>query len=299
MVPCLPEATQAAKELTCHALQIPWYHIPVGIFSVAAALAAVVMAAKDDAGRGWKGFWLVLIFAFTAAELRMIIWSDSDAKNERDYSTCELQKNFQTTQKENQKDLDQTMCQVNQVFGKTKEAADTATKAVNEITGGNSFAYVIPSTKVNGELENQRGFSLLVTNNGGQILSGVSVSVSLAKWISSAGRTVIDDGIMHPISIGALAAHETKLLPGRLISATDEFTNDAAKYLISVSAQNGTVQEELDFRLHADGAGWDYKARITKTIDSKEVTLKSIDWTYSSPFQSEQMILNPNYPRRR
>ncbi len=100
---------EAAKEsITCQPFHAPWYHVPVGVFAVLTGLAAAVMAIKEKASWRWKGAWLVAIFLFTAAELRMIIWSDADAAREKEYASCLVEKDFQGIEDQDQKQFEAT-----------------------------------------------------------------------------------------------------------------------------------------------------------------------------------------------
>lgn len=186
MLPCLPEATQVVNLPTCIALQVPWYHLPVGVFAILAGFAAVLMALRENLSRREKILWIVAVSLLTVGELRMIVWSDTDAKRERDYSECQLKNNFQTIQDKNQRAFDQTMCRVNQVFGKTEDAADTATHAVNAITGGNSFGFVVPQpwgVKI----------PLVVWNHGDEPLTGVTITIARTQnpdWASDFFRPI-------------------------------------------------------------------------------------------------------------
>jgi len=135
-------ATQVVA-ITCQAPQAQWYHVPAGIFAILTGLAAVVMSLREKPSRKWRGAWFLTIFLFTAAELRMIVWSDADAAKEREFASCQMEKNFQAIETENQQQFQKTISGVDQVFEKTKGAADTATKAVSILTGGNSFAVLL------------------------------------------------------------------------------------------------------------------------------------------------------------
>lgn len=129
--------------ITCQAPHAPWYHIPTGIFAILTGLAAAVMSLKEKPSWKWKGAWLLAIFSFTAIELRMIVWSDDNAAKEREYASCQVEKNFQTIETESQQQFRETISGVGQVFDKTKGAADTVSKAVNILTGGDSFAVLV------------------------------------------------------------------------------------------------------------------------------------------------------------
>src|ERR1039458_253920 len=118
---CASQVLDSARSATisCPTGSTPWFHFPVGIFAVLTGCAAAVAAFRVGAmGNKERAGWVLVFALFTAAELRMIVWSDADAKNERNHSECVLQQNFQVIERENQQTFKETMCGVEKVFDK-------------------------------------------------------------------------------------------------------------------------------------------------------------------------------------
>jgi len=255
-----------------------WYHLPVGIFAVAAGASAAAMAIKEQAGWTWKGSWLLLVFLFTAVELRMIVWSDADAKREREFSECKVENNFQTIERENQDTFRETMCEVGKVFSNTEQNVDLTKKTLQNLTGGGSYGYVIPTTLRFGHVK------LLLQGKGDNILLGVKVRITENK----AQESDADDE--HDFPIGSLQPSGSLVLPVELHPHLDSQTG-LTQYHVEVSAQNGTVEETIDFRRSNADPWLVYAYRLTLTKytpiatksgfipDQKGRVLIKTDWT--------------------
>jgi hypothetical protein len=232
-----PLAVQAVT-ITCQVTHAPWYHLPVGIFAVLTGLAAAVMSLREKSSWKWKGAWLFAIFLLTAAELRMIVWSDSDAAEERAYAACENQQQFQNT-----------MSGVGQVFDKTKLAADTATQAVKEITGGDSWGWVslIPFRN------NPNKFYFSVSNEGKKYaLRGVRLAVLDETDMSNPLR-------MKQCDIGDIPPHTGYSAP--FTDSCNITLNPLIKdhLLIIVGALNGGTYEDLFITASPNGPVQSYE----------------------------------------
>jgi hypothetical protein len=270
--------------IQCLAPNHPWWHPPVGIFiAIAGSLGVVLVLVRDirKMSRWEKVIWIAAIAVLTISELRTIIASGQDAEKQKVYDECILEQNFQTIESESQHQFSSTMDGVNKVFAKTEEAADTATNAVNQITGGKAFAYLIPSTVVLPGYVQMNAFSTNIKNNGGQILTEVSVSLARVVKEGEDGQWAgsrMDSGLMSPVPVGSLAPHESRLTPTIYIDPKT-FVDHEAHYRAVVYAQNGQILEDIYLRPAKGGIGWAYRLKIERPLNGKEVLLKSIDWT--------------------
>jgi len=270
--------TFRAATVECHPTFAPWYHLPVGIFAILAGACAVMVAMKEHARWAWKGPWLLLIIVFTAAELRMIKWSDADARKEKEYSECKIQRNFQAIERENQATFRETMCEVSKVLDKTERVVNLSRTTLGNITGGGSYAYVIPSGLRLGRV------GLVLQGNGANILIGVKVRISETKL----SQPQIDDE--HVIDIGSLPPYGTFYLPVELHPNLDPQTG-LTNYHVEVSAQNGAVEETIELRKSKDDPLMIYACRLTATMYTplvskpgdaprqKETNLMKTDWS--------------------
>ena len=269
--------------IACQAPSSPWYHMPVGIFAVAAGASAAAMAIKENARWMWKGAWLLMVFVLTAAELRMIVWSDADAKKERGYSECQLEQNFQTIERENQEAFSETICGVGRVFQKTEQAADKATVAVNNITGGQSFAYLLPQP-----VDGAEGYSVNVFNDGKNVLTGVTVRVGRVKGEREHEEEYwIDSSAMHAIPMYTIGPHSHALVPNYWIYPVENGVL-ATHFFAIVSAQNGDVLQDIFFRPAKKGKAYAFRFTVKRAKNMpgkypKYTTLKTSGWIEPKP----------------
>jgi len=140
--------------IQCSAPHAPWYHLPVGIFAVLAGLGAAIMSLREKPAWKWKAPWLLAIFLFTAGELQMIVWSDADAAEKRDYAACQLEKNFQTIETESQRQFAITAGRLGKVITAQTIALATENKMLMQTMGGAAYPkfYVLPPISHNDDL---------------------------------------------------------------------------------------------------------------------------------------------------
>ena len=249
--------------ISCHApSSAPWFHLPVGVFAILTGCAAAIAAFRvEKMQKGERAAWVIVFALFTAAELRMIVWSDVDAKKEREYSECEVQRHFQEIERENQQTFQQTMCEVGKVFGKTTQAADSirgvatlAKQSLEDITGGISYAYLRP------DFSETRPTALWkIHNYGKNSLSGIVVKVYPIESGSIEPFGNPNTVIMAPASVfqvGTLGGHS-----GETISNTILVPKHSS-YEIYIMAQNGTTTENLLLRPSADGKSYAYRLEV-------------------------------------
>jgi hypothetical protein len=119
--------------ITCSAPAAPWWHFSVGIcIGIAGGLGIIVPLLREQMGRREKLIWSFVIVCLTVLELRMIILSDRDARNESDYAQCLQLQQFQAVQNESQRQFQATMGQAKKVFNEAGQAANTASEAVDK-----------------------------------------------------------------------------------------------------------------------------------------------------------------------
>jgi hypothetical protein len=102
-----------------------------------------------------KVIWIVGISLLTILELKMIMWSDADAAKEREYATCQMEKNFESIEAENQQQFAATTCGLEEVIKRETMALGTENKTLTETMGGTSFPLFIatlPNSPAGGEL---------------------------------------------------------------------------------------------------------------------------------------------------
>jgi hypothetical protein len=118
---------------------------PPGISIGLLALVAGVMSLRPDMHILEKIAWIVLLICFTVLEVHAI--GESDRKNEQargaqNAAFDAIVTKLTDSDKLSRQQFQATMDEVGKVFDKTKQAADTATAAIDAITGGNTYCYL-------------------------------------------------------------------------------------------------------------------------------------------------------------
>jgi hypothetical protein len=239
-----------------------WFHPSTGAAIAVLGAIAAAMSIRDIGPRE-KFFWLVVVFGLLFVELRSIRRDDEDRKDTR---TKEMQ-NFQTIAdgiktsiNNGQQQFEATMSQFGYVLTKTNAVALLAAKGLENITGGPSFAFVVPQAFGSEEVP------LMIWNHGDQVLSGVTVTIANTtndpNWGSAFYR---------PVFIGTIGPQGNAPLPLTIRPRPDPKSGQDS-YWIMISAQNGTVSQSLWFRANKknNGVPWAYSYLVTKSVTIKQ-----------------------------
>jgi hypothetical protein len=294
----------ASLLLAFYALGAYWWYVIPSPGKAVASLAAVatVMTFRGELKGVEKTFLTLALFLFVWIEIRAIDKDQAD-NEERQRKFFEVQKtsfgqiatqastNFSDTTGK----LTSAIDGLNAVLGTTQSVAAIAKQNLEAVSGGTSFAYVIPDNQ-----EFQKGgvtiqhegaaFSMTLINHGNNMLTGVSVTI--AKVVDQSGKT--DYGVLRPYAMGTLAKQGSLKLPVFIKPETND--QGLYHYVIMVSAQNGTIMENLYFRPSKDGNGWAYKFNVVRNLPGKsDIKILNTDWKEpvivtdspidSSPFQ--------------
>jgi len=206
----------------------------------------MAVRAEEQWSRTERFAWLFLAIVLGVSAIKAT-QSENDEHNRQFASIISgLAKTIQTSNEQFQ----ETMNKNNAILDSTKKAVDLSKKNLENITGGESFAFLRP----------QVGYSpvpLSIRNEGKNILTGVTVKIygQDSYDVNNPGKFLS----VPQITIGTLHPKETRLIPGvNLTPSLDANGWDA--YQIDISAQNDTVQEHLIFRKPTGdcGAFWEY-----------------------------------------
>lgn len=249
------------------------WHLPVGYFiGILAFLGVVVpwLRPPEKLGRTEKAIWTLAFLALLVLELRSISFDQQETAQMQAQVQCEELQHFQGVAQ-----------QIGGVLQTTQEVSKLAKENLESITGGNSFAYLIPSTTILPGHQNALDFSTDIQNDGNQILSNVSVSLARVFREGPGGSifgTTTDLASMSPVTIGSLAPHELRMIPNIFIEPRT-FVNGQGHYIATIYAQNGWITEQVYLRPAKSGVGWAYRLSVSRISKGKEITLKSVNWT--------------------
>jgi hypothetical protein len=150
--------------------------------------------------------------------------------------------------------------------------ASVSQSNLEQLTGGDSYAFLIPQTH-GGRME----VPFVIRNTGKSILTGVAVEAHSAD--DFAGH---DDRFRGPqINVGTLFPEEFRLIN---YSVLPKPKKGIATYIFWISAQNGRVDEVINFRPRTTPPrGWEFQIKVTKTVyhadgTTKQQILRHGDW---------------------
>ena len=185
-----------------------------------------------------------------------------------------------------------TITHVDSVLTTTQRVANLSTTTLLNITGGNSFAYVIPASFVLPPgYSKDTEFTMELYNAGSQTLTGVSIFMT--RVVSSS------EGIEHTtdpttFNVGTAASGHRQVLTefGKPYYMHPSPNDDGiATYNITIQAQNGSVKQVLRFRPSINGEGWATAFVVMRIDKNPKVTGRTLctqDW-------KEPVILDRTY----
>lgn len=234
---------------------------PVGFAIGLLAAAAAIMAVRTDHFSKWeKVVWVVVAFLLFRVEVKAI-YHDRDEHDEAVKAEHRLlEKNFTAIAN----GLQESITKSQTGFEKTLAANNDV--MVN-ITGGESFAVVLPL--VFGQ-KDQSSVPLVIENHGTHPLMGVSMTVyHYGAWTPGMIQDVLNS-VASRVAVGTLHSGErrmlgTQLLPQNMMKLDEEDdSGEAFRTFVTISAQNFSCSEFLDFR-HAKDGHWEFKYDVYKT----------------------------------
>ena len=143
----------------------------------------------------------------------------------------------------NEKNFGHAARTANKVLTSAEDAVNTIGTALDEITGRNTYPYIIPDVR-------QQTASLIISASGPDMLTGVVVSVS--HFVPEATN---DNAPVLFEQVGNLHRHMLHLLkfPLKLESTQNDGFDE---YLISINTQKYVYTEWLTFKPDMDAKGW-------------------------------------------
>jgi hypothetical protein len=219
-----------------------WYwHPPVPNKAVLVLTGVTVVMALLDMSTGHKAVYLLLVICLMFIENRAINKDRADTAAAESQRRAAENIQFQSIAngvtasiQQNQQQFQATMQQAGKILGTTQQVGKLAEENLQNVTGGDSFAYAVP----------QGGgptIPLVLHNWGNNILSGVSITVASMQdpnW---------GNAMYEPITIGTIAPHGFASVPTPIAPSLDS-KSGIGSFWIFVYAQNGMVDEMLQFR---------------------------------------------------
>jgi hypothetical protein len=256
------------------------FRIPSAGYAVTVmGLVAALMTARTKASGYEKAAWMLLMFGLLFVELKAIRKDRLDNEARQAQADKELKQNFSGIAEGIRTSIAESDRNVAVTMGKTN-------KVLNNITGGNSFAYVAPQNFYGDQ------FPGVVWNNGEQALSGLTLTIAH----TSDPVEVWGAAFFQPIFIGTIGPHEHAPIPGFLFKPKADEKTRQDNYWIMLSAQNGTASQSIYFRRNRKNpANWAYSFSASRQIllnkpQSQRIMLKSAIPKGANVFENKLLL---------
>lgn len=258
----------------------------MGVLAFLGVIVPWLFRPPERMGRSEKAIWTSVLFVLVFLEVRTLYLDRDQHDREQAQARCEQIERFgqiadgiKQSIDQSQKQYEGTISHVDGVLSTTQNVAALAKKNLESITGGSSFAYVIPFTGIPpSSFPRVRDplLTFMIVNQGPDILTGVSVTI--AKIVKQYPHGAITSGEVAPVLVGNLGPHASQPVPDTYIHerglSADSRMNH---YECFITAQNGTIREEIYLRLAKSGIGWAYQIEVEKNTGKHQI-LKKIDW---------------------
>jgi hypothetical protein len=237
------------------------WHPPIGVYVGLLAVVGVLVPwfRGADIGKREKAFWTFLMFLFVFLEIRTLYLDRDQHDAEQALARCQQLQSFNqiaqtlgTAITNSQAQFQITMQGVQKVFDKTQQAADTATDAVNTVTGGKGFCYIqLATVDVLGKKTDRLVPTMTV--RGTKILWRVNAHVVDYKAFQADTRPVEVGDVMDRDAVNTTLG-DVKSGSGPIFLPIGIVTENKTEidYLINFWALNGSWREEMHYR-HFDG----------------------------------------------
>ncbi len=232
--------------------------VAIGLLGAAAGL----MGLRPQMHIVEKSGWIMILVMLTTAEIHSIEQDRIQHERLRTDETDRLNaivQGLQASIQASEAQFQSTIGRVDSVLITTQEVSKLAKDNLDNLTGGDSAAYLSPQPA-----NNDGGVSLAIVNPGRFALTGVTVSV--------ADITTVPFKVEPDVFVGTLASHVVRPIGLTLMPIPGTNPPGVASFQINIYAQNGTSRELLQFR-RGTKSFWDHRATVTREAPQFESML--------------------------
>lgn len=231
-------------------------------------LGVVVPLIRTDIGKREKAVWTAVLALLLWAELRSIHLDQIQHDREQDFARCEQLESFKAIAtalgdsiKTSQNQYESTISHVDGVARTTQEVSSLAKKNLQNVTGGDSYAYLLPEP-----VENALGYSANLFNDGNNVLTGITVRVSTVLADRGGNQNYyIDQGAIHAIPMNTLGPHSHALLSDYWFYPVKDGVPQK-HFIAIITAQNGDVYQDIYFRRALSGKGYAFMFTVKRVV---------------------------------
>lgn len=228
-----------------------WSPAPAGIAIGCLAVAAVIISVRADRIKlAEKVVWTVLAFALFGIEIAAI-YRDRDT-HDQEQATERVR--FEKTLADNQSHFNQTLGEMKQLAGLSRQAITLSSNAVQQVTGGGQFCYLQPMISL-GTADGKAWFQMAVFNSGPLPLPVCHVDIHDVSQVKNSGFAGVDrallvmvDQELGPIPPGKPSGGNAGSPYGRSV----DIRLPEGSYHILISTRNDQFFEDLTVRAEGD-----------------------------------------------
>ncbi len=231
--------------------------LPPSGYAVALIACAAALMSVHAEMNGWqKAVWMLIIGGFLIVELRSISHdrtvSNESAKNvrdEQDRNFSQILKNNRDEVADNKNKFSATMSRFGVIQSTTEEVAKLSKQNLENITGANSYAWIIPQVQ---DLSYPSRVPLVIHNYGPHTLTGVTARIfDMAAFESD---NLVSDVLKQEydvpnIEIGTLLSGQSRPVPYSIPSFVMN-SKGTHMYRLAITSQSGEIYEVLQFRIN-------------------------------------------------
>jgi hypothetical protein len=230
-------------------------HPPIGAYITALACLAAVVTIWPPVSPWSKATWLAVFFSLTALEEATLYKERAENQAQQAKDRHDEDERFKNILNHNQEAFIATMSQFGTVISTTKGVARLAEESLKNITGADSFPYIVPQTHAGTDTS----IPLFMWNQGAHLLN-VTATITAHKD---------GDFVTFPaMNIGALHPGWGRLLPQQISPHPDASGVDS--YTIELYTQSDFFTEVIHFRKGHNALPWAYQYWVTKQVFGDE-----------------------------
>jgi hypothetical protein len=258
------------------------------------ALAAGIMSLRPKMHFLEKVAWVILMVTFTYQEVKAIKQNDLNNEAIRDSQNAafgaivdDLKISIKNSKEQYTRTLDhvdRASDHLDGVATTTQKIADLARINLEDVTGGDSFAYVYPT-----EMLGSNQMQLLKIHNAGN--QPLNVTLTMTQVVQDVGGEGCNEEMANRsvVQVGTIAPHDGRTLPNGAFNPSLNVAG-MALYQIYINAQNSGASERLQFRRPSNGGDLEFKMDVLRPVTGRTKRgdvklcgasiryLKRVDW---------------------
>jgi hypothetical protein len=218
-----------------------------------------------------KAGWMLVIASLLSVEIRTILADRRNADSQA-LSARQLQdENFKAVLEGERRAIATTLGGFKAEEAKNRTLLEhearnyrVASQSLSQITGGDTFAVLIPDVLTGGGT-----IPLTIRSRGPNVLTGVSITIMQNGILIRATQDEVLNAVNSRLQVGTLHPWESTMISRQIVFPESQPVGETPSLYVLIAAQNFTCEEFLQLRkvgLNSSGtSSWEYKYKIYRT----------------------------------